>query len=127
MKRVYLLLTCVTTFMGVVGLQVAPVVAQNVVPDTSTAATALRAPAMQDTIPAPVIDENAESSRIFLDKIEVLGTIAKPQALFIIPGRDPSVEGIEADRSFFREIFRPVEQNYHPKNTRRYINGQILW
>lgn len=104
--------------------------AQQAVDDTATTAGAMRAPvlpAMQDTLPAPVIDEGAAAAKIFLDKVEVLGTLAKPQALFIIPGRDPAVEGIEADRSFFREIFRPMEKDYHPKNTRRYVNGQILW
>ena len=104
--------------------------AQQSVDDTSTAAGAMQAPVlstMQDTLPAPVIDEGAAAAKIFLDKVEVLGTLAKPQALFIIPGRDPAVEGIEADRSFFREIFRPMEKDYHPKNTRRYVNGQILW
>ncbi len=80
-----------------------------------------------DTLPAPVIDESAASSRMFLDKIEVLGTIAKPQALFIIPGRDPKVDGIEIDRSFFREVFRPIEKDYHPANTRRHIKDQVVW
>ena len=80
-----------------------------------------------DTLPAPVIDENAASSRMFLEKIEVLGTIAKPQALFIIPGRDPKVDGIEIDRSFFHEVFRPVEKDYHPANTRRYLKDQVVW
>lgn len=80
-----------------------------------------------DTLPAPVIDENAASSRMFLEKIEVLGTIAKPQALFIIPGRDPKVDGIEIDRSFFREVFRPVEKDYHPANTRRHLKDQVVW
>ena len=80
-----------------------------------------------DTLPAPVIDENAASSRLFLDKVEVLGTVAKPQALFIIPGRDPQVDGIEIDRSFFREIFRPYEKDYHPANTRRYLKEQAVW
>jgi hypothetical protein len=80
-----------------------------------------------DTLPAPIIDENAASSRLFLDKVEVLGTVAKPQALFIIPGRDPQVDGIEIDRSFFREIFRPYEKDYHPANTRRYLKEQAVW
>jgi len=80
-----------------------------------------------DTVPAPIIDENAASSRMFLDKVEVLGTVAKPQALFIIPGRDPKVDGIEIDRSFFREIFRPYEKDYHPANTRRYLKEQVVW
>ncbi|MGH7493194.1 MAG: hypothetical protein ACREOO_12470 [bacterium] len=85
------------------------------------------ATAFGDTLPAPVIDENAASSRMFLDKIEVLGTIAKPQALFIIPGRDPKVDGIEIDRSFFHEVFRPIEKDYHPANTRRYLKDQVVW
>ena len=84
-------------------------------------------PAASDTVPAPVIDENAASARMFLDKVEVLGTVAKPQALFIIPGRDPKVDGIEIDRSFFREIFRPYEKDYHPANTRRYLKEQVVW
>jgi len=83
--------------------------------------------ALTDSLPAPVIDENAESSRVLMDKIEVIGTVAKPQALFILPGRDPKVDGIEIDRSFFRDIFRPIEKDYHPINTRRYVNGQMLW
>ncbi len=83
--------------------------------------------AESDTVPAPIIDENAASSRMFLDKVEVLGTVAKPQALFIIPGRDPKVDGIEIDRSFFREIFRPYEKDYHPANTRRYLKEQVVW
>lgn len=82
---------------------------------------------ISDTLPAPVIDENAASSRMFLEKIEVLGTVAKPQALFIIPGRDPKVDGIEIDRSFFNEVFRPVEKDYHPANTRRYLKDQVVW
>lgn len=80
-----------------------------------------------DTLPAPVIDENAANARMFLDKVEVLGTLAKPQALFIIPGQDPRVDGIEIDRSFFREIFRPYEKDYHPANTRRYLKEQAVW
>lgn len=80
-----------------------------------------------DSLPEPVIDENAASARMFLDKVEVLGTLAKPQALFIIPGQDPKVDGIEIDRSFFREIFRPYEKDYHPANTRRYLKEQVVW
>lgn len=80
-----------------------------------------------DSLPEPVIDENAASARMFLDKVEVLGALAKPQALFIIPGQDPKVDGIEIDRSFFREIFRPYEKDYHPANTRRYLKEQVVW
>lgn len=83
--------------------------------------------AMPDTLPAPVIDEGGKNVRIFLDKVEVLGSIAKPQALFIIPGNDPKVDGIQIDRSFFREIFRPVEKNRFPHSTRRNPRGHIPW
>lgn len=94
---------------------------QKAVPDTTAQA------ALQDTTYTPLVDEAAASSRIFMKNIEVLGTIAKPQALFIIPGRDPQVDGIEIDRSFFRDIFRPLEKDYHPPNTRRYLKDQTLW
>jgi hypothetical protein len=68
--------------------------------------------AAPDTIIAePAITDTTQSARVFLDKIEVLGTIAKPQALFILPGSDPTVDGLKIDRSFFKEIFRPVEWN----------------
>ena len=47
--------------------------------------------------------------KIFLDKIEILGRIEKPQTVFIIPGKNPIVDDILIDRSFFREIFRTIE------------------
>ncbi|MDZ7289326.1 MAG: hypothetical protein ONB44_07895 [candidate division KSB1 bacterium] len=83
--------------------------------------------AASDTLPAPVIDEKGKNVRIFLDKVEVLGSIAKPQALFIIPGSDPKVDGIQIDRSFFREIFRPMEKDRFPLSSRSYPRGHIPW
>jgi len=59
-------------------------------------------------ITEPSISDTTKSARVFLDKIEVFGTVAKPQALFILPGADPTVDGLTIDRSFFKEIFRPV-------------------
>jgi len=47
--------------------------------------------------------------KIFLDKIEILGRIEKPQTVFIIPGKNPTVDDIQIDRSFFKEIFRTIE------------------
>lgn len=75
-------------------------------------------PAPKDTlqIAEPVISDTSSSARIFLDKIEVFGTVAKPQALFILPGSDPTVDGLKIDRSFFKEIFRPVEWEGLKKN-----------
>ena len=83
--------------------------------------------AASDTLPAPKIDDSGKNVRIFLDKVEVLGSIAKPQALFIIPGSDPKVDGIQIDRSFFREIFRTMEKDRFPRTSRKYPNGQIPW
>lgn len=57
---------------------------------------------------APIVDENA--IKLFLDKIQVEGRLEKPQAVFIIPGTDPEIDDIRIERSFFEEIFRPVEK-----------------
>lgn len=76
--------------------------------------------ATQDSVitAEPSISDTTSSARIFLDKIEVLGTVAKPQALFILPGSDPTIEGLSIDRSFFKEIFRPVQWDDLKKNPR---------
>ncbi len=50
-----------------------------------------------------------QGEKIFLDKVEILGKIEKPQTVFILPGKDPNIDDIQVDRSFFKEIFRPVE------------------
>ena len=52
-----------------------------------------------------------DNVKIFLDKIEILGRIEKPQTVFIIPGKDAAINDIQIDRSFFREIFRSVEKD----------------
>ncbi|GEM_PF-2558038 len=105
------------------------VLAQESQPQPQEQQPAVSAPqtVAQDTLPAPVIDESGKNVRIFLDKVEVLGSIAKPQALFIIPGSDPKVDGIQIDRSFFREIFRPMEKDRFPRSSRKYPRGQIPW
>ena len=66
----------------------------------------------QDSIQRAVdLDLKTKKSdvKIFLDKIEILGRIEKPQTVFIIPGKNPIVDDIQIDRSFFREIFRTIE------------------
>lgn len=73
------------------------------------------------------LTKTREKARILLDKIDVIGTLAKPQAIFIIPGSDPKVEGIQIDRSFFAEIFRPVEKDFFPQRGRRKFRGSIPW
>ncbi|MFQ5707084.1 MAG: hypothetical protein ACE5HO_06510 [bacterium] len=64
---------------------------------------------------------------IFLDKIEILGRIEKPQTVFIIPGTDPSVDDIQIDRSFFKEIFRKIERDDFPRLADKTKNEPILW
>ncbi|MCA9743532.1 MAG: hypothetical protein H6695_03630 [Deferribacteres bacterium] len=75
----------------------------------------------------PDISTSGKKARILLDKIDVVGTLAKPQAIFIIPGTDPKVDGILVDRSFFAEIFRPVEKDFFPQKGRRKFRGAIPW
>ncbi|HNR68536.1 MAG TPA: hypothetical protein PKN04_12445 [bacterium] len=56
----------------------------------------------------PRVDDG--SIKLFLDKIEVVGQLEKPQAVFIIPGSAPEIDDIRIERSFFKEIFRTVEK-----------------
>ncbi len=55
------------------------------------------------------VRERQQDMKMFLDKIEILGRIDKPQTVFIVPGKDPKVEDIQIDRAFYQEIFRQVE------------------
>jgi len=65
--------------------------------------------------------------RIFLQKIEVMGYVEKPQAVFIIPGSDPRIDDIGLSRSFFKEIFRPVERARLQKSISRRSQDYIPW
>ena len=50
------------------------------------------------------------SIKLFLDKIQIQGKLEKPQAVFFIPGQSPEIDDIRLERSFFKDIFRPVER-----------------
>ena len=63
--------------------------------------------AAPDTTAAPA---DSSGEKILLDKINITGELEKPQAVFILPGNDPDVEDIQIERSFLKEIFRPVEK-----------------
>lgn len=66
----------------------------------------------QDSIQKAValdLETKKSDVKIFLDKIEILGRIEKPQTVFIIPGKNSTVDDIQIDRSFFKEIFRKIE------------------
>ncbi len=56
------------------------------------------------------LDKKKSDVKIFLDKIEILGRIERPQTVFILPGNDPAVDDIHLDRSFFKEIFRFIDK-----------------
>lgn len=79
-------------------------------PDSGQAQTQTEAPA--DSISQQIEkDLEDKDTKIFLDKIEILGRIEKPQTVFILPGRDPTVDDIQINRSFFKEIFRRIEKD----------------
>lgn len=68
-----------------------------------------------------------EAVKIFVNKIEVLGRIEKPQAVFIVPGTDPRVDDIGIDRSFFQEIFRPLERDGVRRTLNRHARDYLPW
>lgn len=84
-------------------------------------------PDKQSRAGEPDVSKSVRRRKVLLDRIDIIGTLAKPQAIFIIPGSDPRVDGITIDRSFFREIFRPVEKDFFPQKGRRKFRGAIPW
>lgn len=64
-----------------------------------------------------------DDTRMFIDKIEIKGELEKPQAVFFIPSQTPEIDDIKIQRSFFNDIFRPidkqsvVETKYTPPET----------
>ncbi|MBD3288755.1 hypothetical protein GF337_08140 [candidate division KSB1 bacterium] len=70
-----------------------------------------------------------KAMKVFLDKIEVYGRIAKPQTVFIIPGSDPRVNGIRIERRFFSDMFRKVEKSTLRKEKIKDLrnNDHLLW
>lgn len=62
------------------------------------------------TANSTAVQPKEQGVKLFLDKIEVEGSLEKPQAVFILPGRSPQVEDFAITRSFISELFRPVER-----------------
>lgn len=52
----------------------------------------------------------AQVKKFIQKQLTIYGKIAKPQAVFIVPGMDPKVDGLKIDRQFFDLIFRNVEK-----------------
>ena len=63
-----------------------------------------------DTLKSTKVTQN--DIKIFIDKIQVEGQLEKPQAVFILPGQTPDIDDIQIERSFMKEIFRPVEKRF---------------
>lgn len=51
-----------------------------------------------------------KDKRLFIEKIEIKGELEKPQAVFFLPGQTPEIDDIKIERSFFNDIFRPVQK-----------------
>ncbi len=62
----------------------------------------------QEQTAAPQIKDN--HVKIFIDKIEVQGRLEKPQVMLFLPGQTPEIDDIQIERSFIKDIFRPVEK-----------------
>ena len=55
---------------------------------------------------------NQNDVKLFIDKIQVEGRLERPQAVFILPGQTPNIDDIQIERSFMKEIFRPIEKRF---------------
>ena len=75
------------------------------------------------------VTSNNKAMKVFLNKIEIFGKIAKPQTVFIIPGVDPRVDGIKIERRFFGDMFRKVEKSTLRKQKAKEMRSKdhILW
>ncbi|RMD87923.1 MAG: hypothetical protein D6813_12885 [Calditrichaeota bacterium] len=73
------------------------------------------------------LEKKRKQLKIFLDKIEILGRVEKPQTVFILPGNDPTVDDITIDRSFFKQIFRPVEKDEFPHKESQIKKVPVIW
>jgi len=78
-------------------------------------------------------DIKKDDVNLFIDKIEVRGELEKPQAVFVLPGQTPDIDDIQIDRSFFEEIFRPVEKRqtvetkFSPDDSKYFRKDVIEW
>ena len=68
-----------------------------------------------------------QAKKLFLDKIEIKGWIAKPQMVYIIPGTDPKVDDIVIDRSFIDEIMKPLDKDTFERKYNKEHEMLIPW
>ncbi|MBN1558646.1 hypothetical protein JW998_00235 [candidate division KSB1 bacterium] len=69
-------------------------------------------PATQADSTSSVLQVDQNNVKLFIDKIQVEGRLERPQAVFILPGQTPDIDDIQIERSFMKEIFRPVEKRF---------------
>ncbi len=72
---------------------------------------------------------SSDAVKVFVKQVQIYGQIAKPQAVFILPGSDPKVDGLKINRHFFDHIFRDVEKSTLKKDKKRQStkNDHIQW
>ena len=76
----------------------------------ATTENAENQPAQEGTSTSETPNIQEGEIKILLDKIEVIGELEKPQAVFFVPGTNPEIDDIRIQRSFFNKIFRTVER-----------------
>ena len=64
----------------------------------------------QKTAEAEKPDIKNNDVKLFIDKIEIEGRLEKPQVMLFLPGQTPEIDDIQIERSFMKNIFRPVEK-----------------
>ena len=67
-------------------------------------------PKNQKTAEAEKPDIKNNDVKLFIDKIEIEGRLEKPQVMLFLPGQTPEIDDIQIERSFMKNIFRPVEK-----------------
>ena len=68
------------------------------------------APKNQKAAEAEKPDIKNNDVKLFIDKIEIEGRLEKPQVMLFLPGQTPEIDDIQIERSFMKNIFRPVEK-----------------
>ncbi len=107
-----------------------PLICAREVPRDSTAKDSMHIKTPQAAT-NPDLDKN--DVNLFIDKIEIRGELEKPQAVFVLPGQTPDIDDIQINRSFFKELFRPVEKRhtvetkYSPDDGIYYRKDVIEW
>lgn len=116
--------TCQKAFVGLMAVVALGLIVSPAPTNAQTQEGAAKNPPTEREVD---LEQKKKDVKLFLDKIEILGRIDKPQAVFIVPGSDPEVEDIQIDRSFFKEIFRSVEKDDFPRTVVKEETELLIW